>query len=150
MKCNQSGPGFELVSPCPYPVTITITPRAPPVCMYIYMDVRVLVSLCVCGWVDKEGILFSASLDGIGWSGEVSLSQLLVGVVRTKNRPRTVPVWTHVNLREGPSNINNKTKDLYTLYISRHSNKNAGIATDIASFKVKTIYYVFLVLAFLV
>ena len=29
MKCNQSGPGFELVSPCPYPATITITPRAP-------------------------------------------------------------------------------------------------------------------------
>ena len=29
VKCNQSGPGFELVSPCPYPATITITPRAP-------------------------------------------------------------------------------------------------------------------------
>ena len=30
MKCNQSRPGFELVSPCPFPSTITITPRAPP------------------------------------------------------------------------------------------------------------------------
>ena len=30
MKCNQSRPGFELVSPCPFPTTITITPRAPP------------------------------------------------------------------------------------------------------------------------
>ena len=30
MKCNQSRPGFELVSPCPFPATITITPRAPP------------------------------------------------------------------------------------------------------------------------
>ena len=29
MKCNQSGPEFELVSPCPHPATITITPRAP-------------------------------------------------------------------------------------------------------------------------
>ena len=28
MKCNQSHPGFELVSPCPFPTTITITPRA--------------------------------------------------------------------------------------------------------------------------
>ena len=27
MKCNQSRPGFELVSPCPFPTTITITPR---------------------------------------------------------------------------------------------------------------------------
>ena len=30
MKCNESRPGFELVSPCPFPTTITITPRAPP------------------------------------------------------------------------------------------------------------------------
>ena len=30
MKCNQPCPGFELVSPCPFPMTITITPRAPP------------------------------------------------------------------------------------------------------------------------
>ena len=28
MKCNQPHPGFELVSPCPFPTTITITPRA--------------------------------------------------------------------------------------------------------------------------
>ena len=27
MKCNQSFPGIKLESPCPYPVTITITPR---------------------------------------------------------------------------------------------------------------------------
>ena len=30
MKCNQSRPGFELESPCPFPMTITITPQAPP------------------------------------------------------------------------------------------------------------------------
>ena len=30
MKCNQSNPGFELVSPCPFPTKITTTPRAPP------------------------------------------------------------------------------------------------------------------------
>ena len=29
MKYNQSGPGFGLVSPCPYPATITITPLIP-------------------------------------------------------------------------------------------------------------------------
>ena len=29
MKCNLSRPGFELVSPCSFPTTITITPRAP-------------------------------------------------------------------------------------------------------------------------
>ena len=30
MKCNQSRPGFEHVSPCPFPTMITITPLAPP------------------------------------------------------------------------------------------------------------------------
>ena len=30
MKCNRSRPGFELVSSCPFPRTITVTPRAPP------------------------------------------------------------------------------------------------------------------------
>ena len=28
MKCSQTRPGFELMSPCPFPTTITITPRA--------------------------------------------------------------------------------------------------------------------------
>ena len=30
MKCNQSRPGLELVSPCSFPTAITTTPRAPP------------------------------------------------------------------------------------------------------------------------
>ena len=30
MKCPQSRPGFELVSPSPFPTTITVTPGAPP------------------------------------------------------------------------------------------------------------------------
>ena len=36
MKCNQSRPGFELVSPCPFPTTITITPRAPPLANHLW------------------------------------------------------------------------------------------------------------------
>ena len=30
MKCYQLCPGFELVSPCPFPAMITISPQAPP------------------------------------------------------------------------------------------------------------------------
>ena len=30
VKCNQSRPGFELVSPCSFPKTVTIKPRASP------------------------------------------------------------------------------------------------------------------------
>ena len=39
-KCSQSRPGFELVSPCPFPTTITITPRAPP--KYFYLTLIIL------------------------------------------------------------------------------------------------------------
>ena len=37
MKCNQSRPGFELVSLCSFPMTITITPRASPFTIVIYL-----------------------------------------------------------------------------------------------------------------
>ena len=37
MKCNQSGPGFELASPCPFPTMITITPRALPSDYLLYV-----------------------------------------------------------------------------------------------------------------
>ena len=39
MKCNQFRPGFELVSPCPIPATITITPRAPPIMLMLLIVV---------------------------------------------------------------------------------------------------------------
>ena len=40
MKCNQSRLGFELVLPCPFPTTITITPRAPPyITIYMHIDI---------------------------------------------------------------------------------------------------------------
>ena len=35
MKCKQSRPGFELVSPCLFPATITIAPRAPQLYSFI-------------------------------------------------------------------------------------------------------------------
>ena len=47
MKCNQSHPGFELVSPCPFPMSITITPWAPPNVLDDYNHKTVKVSKCV-------------------------------------------------------------------------------------------------------
>ena len=48
--CNQSRPGFELVSPCPFPTAITITPRAPfsaqvfiPLIRFLQDSLRVVV-----------------------------------------------------------------------------------------------------------
>ena len=38
MKCNQSRLGFKLVLPCPFPTTITITPRAPPQTNYCIIN----------------------------------------------------------------------------------------------------------------
>ena len=40
MKCNESRPGFELVSPSSFPTTITITPRAPPSCEHNYTSFK--------------------------------------------------------------------------------------------------------------
>ena len=34
MKCKQYHSGFELASPCPFPTTITITARTPPVSVH--------------------------------------------------------------------------------------------------------------------
>ena len=52
MKCNQSGPGFELVSPCPYPATITITPRAPHIIpcrgFSVSLEQRRLILMVIC------------------------------------------------------------------------------------------------------
>ena len=38
VKCNQPRPGFELMSPCPLPTAITITPRAPPLLLPLLPD----------------------------------------------------------------------------------------------------------------
>ena len=37
MKCNEFRPGFELVSSCSFPTTITITPQAPPTLTVAYI-----------------------------------------------------------------------------------------------------------------
>ena len=47
VNCNQSRPGFELVSPCPFPTTITITPRAPPWIGTLYFPVFQNCSIAV-------------------------------------------------------------------------------------------------------
>ena len=54
------------------------------------MDVYVWVFLCVVN--RRQGFfLSSASLDGVGLSGEISFCQLLLGGLHTKNRQRTMP-----------------------------------------------------------
>ena len=58
MKCNQSRQGFELVSPCPFPTTITITPQAPPFFIEIYLSLfireSVNVSVLCERWVERH------------------------------------------------------------------------------------------------
>ena len=65
-------------------------------CIYIYMCVCVLIyvlgTACVCGWVAKERILSSASLDGI----RLSEGSSFVCPIRCKVHPKTYA------LREGP------------------------------------------------
>ena len=55
MKCNQSRPVFELVSPCPFPTTITIIPRASPL-----MVMTVYAGFChyVLVWFPYSKVVF--------------------------------------------------------------------------------------------
>ena len=55
MKCNQSRPAFELVSPCPCSMMIIITPQAPPLAPYLFM---------IC-----QGYALSTSIDKIKGNG---------------------------------------------------------------------------------
>ena len=61
MKCNQSRPGFELVSPCPFLTTIAITPRAP----QIYLGVLLLTRVTRYYLTQSSGKGVHAFLKGI-------------------------------------------------------------------------------------
>ena len=50
---NAFSPGFELVSPCPIPATITITPRAPP-----YSASMVIAKNTLCKLMCLRGHMF--------------------------------------------------------------------------------------------
>ena len=54
MKCNHSCPGFELVSPCPFPTMITNTPRAPQYPGRWYNNTEKTLILCL--WL--KGCIF--------------------------------------------------------------------------------------------
>ena len=47
MKCKESYSGFELVSPCSFPMTITITPRTTSRCIYKHAFMHVCERLCI-------------------------------------------------------------------------------------------------------
>ena len=59
VKCNQSRPRFELVSPCPFPITINITPRAPP-CLINQNNPKIFQNVFMLG----------GSLTGRAWGCE--------------------------------------------------------------------------------
>ena len=80
MKCNQSRPVFELVSPCPFPKTITITPRAPPhsylyiinlfvlKCNLVKILHLLLLNLYVLSFYTYSGLLYRFFGPCIRWS----------------------------------------------------------------------------------
>ena len=84
MKCNQSGPGFDLVSPCPFPTTITNTPRAPP----------------NFGWADNWGIVHWCVTDSpvqhsASYEFFMSFSYSQLGCLITNKQPKMPYYFTH-------------------------------------------------------
>ena len=67
MKCNQSRPGFELVSPCPFPTTITIAPRPP--------QFTIRLNMGLPPWPRVEKTFYGVETHWL--SGEVPVSDFL-------------------------------------------------------------------------
>ena len=90
MECNQSRPGFELVSPCPFPTTLTITPPAPREIYILCFFVFLCVSACVLIGCFGKAIFLSRQY---GW---ICLKQLCC--IRFFNLISLVFVWKNVNV----------------------------------------------------
>ena len=69
MNCNQSRPGFELVSSCPIPTTITITP---PVAIYLSFRFHILSHCGLPGRQSPPFDRFSFFFVTIAWSGRLA------------------------------------------------------------------------------
>ena len=97
MKCNQSRPGLELVSPCPFPKTITITPRAPPILWTLSM-------FYACEYL---GFIF-----GRGYVTVIEFFEIFAGVMQGAT---ICPISVHNPPRLLTSNTNRSNKkQLYT------------------------------------
>ena len=68
-KCNQSRPGFELVSPGPFPTTITIIPRAPQCYSFLaYFQDNAWQDM----WMINKHSFFISNIVLIKWSNFIS------------------------------------------------------------------------------
>ena len=107
MKCNHSRPGFELESPCPFPTTITITPRAPPLykCISPALYSRKGDGCCVWEMSRRQGQ--TAILTQVLFSTIAALLFLIMaGVAQPWDTEGPKPsVWSWFSLRHPVSNF---------------------------------------------
>ena len=77
MKCNQSPPVFELVSPCPFPKTITITPLSRWIVIYFFVwrGTAILVILIKQGLKLKKWK--SNIFEGIYFFNDITMSIII-------------------------------------------------------------------------
>ena len=125
MKCNQPRPGFELVSPCPFPTTITITQQAPPntyfwIYIYIYVCVCVCVCMCVCVW-ERERERERKRERG-AWAVIINERKIYVGVVLMVCLLHVVFLFIFI-----PSRFDFKIFECKTFYLNV---RNETIITD--------------------
>ena len=94
-NANQSRPGFELVSPCPFPTTITITPRVPPfsitdsgLCIYNLSAEPNFIFMHNTQW-----ITFPTHNNQIGWSCKIHRLHFYSGVRSPPSPQRLSRIW---------------------------------------------------------
>ena len=118
MKWNQSRPGFELVSPCPFPTTITITARAPEIYLYKRLDFH--------RWLCLSFPSFSTQ-ESLGWKTIVRFYRSVQNAKELKETLNILGSYRRIELPAEPQPLhiplmqfNRTTLECYT-YIDAHS-----------------------------
>ena len=141
---NAISPRFELMSPCPIPATITITPRAPPQNRWIYCDVKSTLNVSVSITIIRT--LISGKLYTQWWMlVEITGTNKMYTTKRYK-RARSVlnlkvHVW-HVERYLKMLDFFQETRSIFTftLFFGKNKYKIHSYTSNMNDFKTICIY----------
>ena len=141
MKCNQFRPRFELVSPCPFPTTITITQPAPP--QFVELDAQDQIDI-ICiqehRFTHTEHIKYQDTGNGwtlatvSGWKNSVNATVggvgMLIGPRALKSlnsieriQPRMMAATFNGNIR---ARLKLRGKERLPLFLCTHGKQHDG------------------------
>ena len=132
MKCNQSRPRFELVSPCPFPTTITITPRATPSAhsnlsnvevYYLFGDIkaftRTIFYNAMTFYYFKENCLLSEKY-AVTRKIQIACNDIISSAIITQRKK--LPIKTSFSLKVKKYSLPNEDRTRYYWFVWGVSN----------------------------